>query len=62
MITILTLTQTNNFDLSVKTGKLYLVDLAGSEKLQKSGFSPIQETSTINKSLSTLGKVINGLI
>ena len=62
MIQIITLTQTNNFDLSVKTGKLYLVDLAGSEKLQKSGFGSIQETTTINKSLSTLGKVINGLI
>ena len=34
-ILILTVTQTNNSDLSVRTGKLYLVDLAGSEKITK---------------------------
>lgn len=34
-IFILTVTQTNNADLSVRTGKLYLVDLAGSEKISK---------------------------
>lgn len=48
--------------MTVKTGKLYLVDLAGSEKLNKAGFVSVQETSQINKSLTTLGKVINGLI
>jgi kinesin family member 5 len=37
MIFKLTVTQTNNFDLSVKTGKLFLVDLAGSEKVGKTG-------------------------
>ena len=31
----LTVTQTNNEDLSVRSGKLYLVDLAGSEKINK---------------------------
>ena len=41
MIIIITVSQTNNFDLTVKVGKLYLVDLAGSEKLSKSGFGSV---------------------
>jgi kinesin family protein 5 len=36
-IFILTVTQSNLEDLSVKVGKLYLVDLAGSEKIAKTG-------------------------
>lgn len=48
---------------SVKTGKLYLVDLAGSEKVGKTGASgqTLEEAKKINKSLSSLGMVINAL-
>ncbi len=44
-------------------GKLNLVDLAGSEKVSKSGAegNVLDEAKNINKSLSTLGKVINAL-
>ena len=40
-----------------------LVDLAGSERASKTGAtgSRLQEGSNINKSLSTLGKVITAL-
>ena len=50
-------------DFSSKTGKLYLVDLAGSEKIAKTGATgnTLEEAKTINKSLSTLGLVINNL-
>ena len=60
---ILTVTQSNTRDFSAKTGKLYLVDLAGSEKVSKTGAEGkrLDEAKTINKSLSTLGKVINAL-
>lgn len=60
---ILTVTQNNTRDFSAKTGKLYLVDLAGSEKVGKTGAEGkrLDEAKTINKSLSTLGKVINAL-
>lgn len=63
MIFKLTITQTNNVDLSVKTGKLFLVDLAGSEKVSKTGAVGVtlQEANMINKSLTTLGKVIKAL-
>lgn len=63
MIFKLTITQTNNVDLNVKTGKLFLVDLAGSEKVSKTGAVGItlQEANTINKSLTSLGKVIKAL-
>ncbi|CAL8069238.1 unnamed protein product [Calicophoron daubneyi] len=45
-------------------GSLYLVDLAGSEKVSKSGAegSTLDEAKNINKSLSTLGNVINSLV
>lgn len=44
-------------------GKLILVDLAGSEKAEKTGAEGrvLEEAKTINKSLSTLGNVINAL-
>ncbi|GBG25799.1 Kinesin-related protein 3 [Hondaea fermentalgiana] len=44
-------------------GKMTLVDLAGSEKVRKSGSTGarLEEAKTINKSLSTLGNVINAL-
>ena len=62
-IFILTITQNNTEDLSCKTGKLYLVDLAGSEKISKTGAEgqTLEEAKTINKSLTTLGKVIKAL-
>ena len=46
-----------------KTGVLYLVDLAGSEKVKNTGASGMRldEAKQINKSLSTLGRVINML-
>jgi len=62
-IVVLNVRQTNNKDLSVKTGKLYLVDLAGSEKISKTGATGVvlDEAKAINKSLTTLGIVINSL-
>ncbi|CCH60571.1 hypothetical protein TBLA_0D00640 [Henningerozyma blattae CBS 6284] len=45
----------------IKIGKLNLVDLAGSENITKSGLKRSQETGLINKSLLTLGRVINAL-
>ena len=53
----------NSEDFSSKTGKLYLVDLAGSEKISKTGAvgQTKEEAKNINKSLSTLGLVINHL-
>jgi kinesin family protein 5 len=53
----------NNEDGSCKTGKLYLVDLAGSEKVGKTGAAgqTLEEAKSINKSLTTLGKVIVAL-
>jgi kinesin family protein 5 len=53
----------NADDGSSKTGKLYLVDLAGSEKIGKTGAvgQTLEEAKSINKSLTTLGKVIVAL-
>ena len=44
-------------------GKLFLVDLAGSEKISKTGATGtrLEEAKNINKSLTTLGMVINAL-
>jgi kinesin family member 5 len=46
------------------SGKLYLVDLAGSEKVKKTGAAGtrLEEAKNINKSLTTLGMVINALV
>jgi kinesin family member 5 len=62
-IFLMTIHQTNLDDQTCKTGILYLVDLAGSEKVGKTGASghTLDEAKGINKSLSTLGKVINSL-
>jgi len=62
-IFVMTVHQTNLDDQTCKTGVLYLVDLAGSEKVGKTGTSghTLDEAKGINKSLSTLGKVINSL-
>ena len=48
---------------NVKHGKLYLIDLAGSERLSKTGVEGVglEEAKNINKSLLSLGNVINAL-
>ncbi|KAE8693137.1 P-loop containing nucleoside triphosphate hydrolases superfamily protein isoform 2 [Hibiscus syriacus] len=48
----------------IKCGKLNLVDLAGSENISRSGAREgrAREAGEINKSLLTLGRVINGLV
>ncbi|XP_022887250.1 kinesin-like protein KIN-5C [Olea europaea var. sylvestris] len=48
----------------IKSGKLNLVDLAGSENISRSGAreSRAREAGEINKSLLTLGRVINALV
>ena len=58
---IVTVQQNNTRDFSQKAGQLYLVDLAGSERIEKTGATgqTLSEAKMINKSLSTLGMVIN---
>lgn len=48
----------------VTNSKLYFVDLAGSEKISKTHVkgSQLNEAKNINKSLTTLGLVINALV
>ena len=48
----------------IQAGKLNLVDLAGSENIQRSGAENkhAAEAGLINKSLLTLGRVINALV
>ena len=48
----------------IKCGKLNLVDLAGSENISRSGAREgrAREAGEINKSLLTLGRVINALV
>lgn len=60
---IITVNKINQVDCSNRTGKLYLVDLAGSEKIGKTMATgqTLEEAKTINKSLTTLGQVINNL-
>ncbi|KAJ0971153.1 hypothetical protein J5N97_019112 [Dioscorea zingiberensis] len=55
--------QESALDKRVKSGKLILVDLAGSEKVEKTGAEGrvLEEAKNINKSLSSLGNVINAL-
>ncbi|KAF2070629.1 hypothetical protein CYY_008053 [Polysphondylium violaceum] len=62
-IFILSIQQKNLKEGSLKSGKLYLVDLAGSEKISKTGAqgTTLDEAKMINKSLSSLGNVINAL-
>ena len=57
----LTITQNNALDMSARVGRLYLVDLAGSERVTKTGAEGqrLKELKMINKSLNTLGQVIN---
>lgn len=51
-------------DEYISSGKLNLVDLAGSENIQRSGAENKRATEAglINKSLLTLGRVINALV
>ena len=62
-IFMITINQKNNKEGNAKTGKLYLVDLAGSEKITKTGATgtTLEEAKIINKSLTSLGIVINRL-
>ena len=59
-----TIYQRNVLTESSKTGKIYFVDLAGSEKMSKAGVEGnlmLKEAQNINKSIMTLGMVINAL-
>ena len=57
-------TNEHGVDDFVSAGKLNLVDLAGSENIQRSGAENKRATEAglINKSLLTLGRVINALV
>ncbi|POR33002.1 Kinesin-like protein bimC [Tolypocladium paradoxum] len=57
-------TNDNGVEDMVSAGKLNLVDLAGSENIQRSGAENKRaaEAGMINKSLLTLGRVINALV
>eukprot|EP01012_Entosiphon_sulcatum_P027182 TRINITY_DN3276_c0_g1_i2.p1 TRINITY_DN3276_c0_g1~~TRINITY_DN3276_c0_g1_i2.p1 ORF type:complete len:787 (+),score=177.89 TRINITY_DN3276_c0_g1_i2:28-2388(+) len=59
----ITITQKHSIKLDQRTGKLFLVDLAGSEKVGKTKAEgqQLEEAKLINKSLTTLGMVINSL-
>eukprot|EP00756_Hemistasia_phaeocysticola_P066408 Hpha_TRINITY_DN9214_c0_g1::TRINITY_DN9214_c0_g1_i1::g.28466::m.28466/K10396/KIF5; kinesin family member 5 len=59
----ITIVQKHNVKCDTVTGKLFLVDLAGSEKVGKTGAKgqQLEEAKLINKSLSSLGLVINAL-
>ncbi|KRX04696.1 P-loop containing nucleoside triphosphate hydrolase [Pseudocohnilembus persalinus] len=64
ILTIYLISEVNNGDQVMKRyGKISLVDLAGSERLKESNSKGVmvKETGNINKSLFTLGKVINSL-
>jgi len=55
--------QTSRIESNSLYGKLFLVDLAGSERIGKTGAegTRLEEAKHINKSLTTLGIVINSL-
>ncbi|KAL2259750.1 hypothetical protein VTK26DRAFT_6454 [Humicola hyalothermophila] len=63
-ITVYTKHKTENGEDFLMLGKLNLVDLAGSENIQRSGAENKRATEAglINKSLLTLGRVINALV
>lgn len=63
-ITVQTKRTTESGEEYVSSGKLNLVDLAGSENIQRSGAENKRaaEAGLINKSLLTLGRVINALV
>jgi len=63
-VTVYIKRQGDNGEDYVSAGKLNLVDLAGSENIQRSGAENKRaaEAGLINKSLLTLGRVINALV
>ncbi|EAQ93720.1 hypothetical protein CHGG_01955 [Chaetomium globosum CBS 148.51] len=63
-ITVYAKQKTENGEDFLMLGKLNLVDLAGSENIQRSGAENKRaaEAGLINKSLLTLGRVINALV
>lgn len=63
-VTVYMKRQTETGEDYVSAGKLNLVDLAGSENIQRSGAENKRATEAglINKSLLTLGRVINALV
>ncbi|KAJ5698076.1 Kinesin-like protein bimC [Penicillium macrosclerotiorum] len=63
-ITVMTKRTTDSGEEYVSSGKLNLVDLAGSENIGRSGAENKRATEAglINKSLLTLGRVINALV
>ena len=63
-VTVYTKVATDSGDDFIAAGKLNLVDLAGSENIQRSGAENKRaaEAGLINKSLLTLGRVINALV
>ncbi|OJJ51758.1 hypothetical protein ASPZODRAFT_55698 [Penicilliopsis zonata CBS 506.65] len=63
-ITVYTKRTTESGEDYISSGKLNLVDLAGSENIQRSGAENKRATEAglINKSLLTLGRVINALV
>ncbi|KAI9925810.1 kinesin motor protein cin8 [Aspergillus wentii] len=63
-ITVYTKRTTDSGEDYISSGKLNLVDLAGSENIQRSGAENKRaaEAGLINKSLLTLGRVINALV
>ena len=62
-IFVIEVSQKNVESGAVRSGRLFLVDLAGSEKVGKTGASgqTLEEAKKINKSLTSLGMVINAL-
>jgi len=62
-IFVIEVAQKNEASGAIRSGRLFLVDLAGSEKVGKTGASgqTLEEAKKINKSLSSLGNVINAL-
>lgn len=63
MAFIITIHQNNLKDGSAKSAKITVIDLAGSEKVSKTQAEGkvLDEAKQINKSLSSLGNVINSL-
>ena len=60
-VLLLTARQVNLLTGAGKTSQLYLADLAGSESISRAGGGRLRETSNINRSLFTLGSVIEAL-
>ena len=61
-ILVCSLTQRNQISGKSKASQLYFADLAGSENLGRSGAGRLAETAHINRSLFSLGQVIDALL